>query len=42
MTTQQQPLFCRADLNYVDLSFAEPVIVNVAIRDGRQIIAGSW
>lgn len=42
MTMQQQPLFCRADLNYVDLSFAEPVIVNVAIRDGRQTIAGSW
>lgn len=42
MTNQSQRLFCQADLNYVDQSFAEPVIVNVAIRDGRQTFAGSW
>jgi hypothetical protein len=31
----QQPIFCRADLNYVGLSFAGPFVVNVSIRDGR-------
>lgn len=42
MANQQQPLFCRADLNYVDLSFAEPIVVNVPIRNGRLSSPGRW
>ena len=42
MANQQQLLFCQADLNYVDVSFAEPIVVNVSIRDGRLAFPGRW
>lgn len=42
MSAQQASLWCYADMNYVDTSFAEPIVVKVPIQDGRQSSPGIW